>query len=193
MKGGCIIGRYKKEKWTFIDIKGIKTEYYMISTWGRIKNINGKFLKYYADKDGYKRCALTMENGKKKHFFVHRLVAIHFIPNPENKPQVNHLYSENKNKLYVEYLEWCTDKENKVHSTKYKLQQVLSCSAHGTATLTNKQVHKICKLMQDGYSNKDIIKYFGIADKCKKEKFRGVLKHIRSRKTWKPISNNYEF
>ena len=188
------MGRYKKEKWTFIDIPDIKKEYYMISTWGRIKNINGKFLKYEKDKDGYMRCTLSKNDGKKKHFFVHRLVAIHFIPNPENKPQVNHLHPEDKSKLYVEYFEWCTDKENKQHSLKHRLQKnILSCAAHGMSTLNNTDVHTICTLMEKGYSNKEIINYFGYTDKKEKERFRGVLKHIRARKTWKPISKHYNF
>ena len=166
----------------------------MISTWGRIKNINGKFLKYEKDKDGYMRCTLSKNDGKKKHFFVHRLVAIHFIPNPENKPQVNHLHPEDKSKLYVEYFEWCTDKENKQHSLKHRLQKnILSCAAHGMSTLNNTDVHTICTLMEKGYSNKEIINYFGYTDKKEKERFRGVLKHIRARKTWKPISKHYNF
>ena len=113
------MGRRKKEKWVYIDLPEIKNRYYLISSWGRIKNINEKHLSYYTDKDGYQRCTLTKENGKKQHFFVHRLVAIYFVPNPENKPQVNHLCPKNKKDLYYMNLEWCTDKENKEHSKKY--------------------------------------------------------------------------
>jgi hypothetical protein len=189
------MGRHKKEEWVFIDMPNIKKDYYQISTWGRIININGKYMKYETDKDGYQRCTLTTIYGKKKHFMVHRLIAIHFIPNPENKPQVNHLYPEDKTKLFVEYLEWSTDKENKAHSTKLGLQEILSCEAHGMSTITCDDAHKICKMMEKGYSNKDICKAFGYTkdDKKAKEKFRGVIKHIRSRKTWLPISRMYEF
>ena len=62
------MGRYKKEIWKFIDIPGVKKNYYKISSWGNIINIKGKKMKYETDKDGYQRCTLTMENGKKKHF-----------------------------------------------------------------------------------------------------------------------------
>ena len=188
------MGRYKKEQWKYIDLPEIKKKYYQISTWGRIKNKDGKFLSYYKDKDGYLKCTLSCEDSKKKkHYFVHRLVAIHFIPNPNNKPQVNHLNPKHKDKLYVEYLEWATPEENIKHSLKHHLQCTLSCSAHGMATLSNNDVHLICQLMEKGYSNKEIIAYFHITDKSKKEKFRGVLKHIRSRHTWIPISRNYNF
>ena len=189
------MGRHKKEKWTTVNIPGIKKDYYFISTWGRIKNKKDKFMKYETDKDGYQRCSLTLENGKKKHFFVHRLVAIHFIPNPENKPQVNHLYPWDKTKLYVEYLEWCTPEENLKHSLKFRRQEFLTCDAHGMSTLTNNQVHKICKLMEDGYSNAEICDIMGYTKERKKERerLRSKLKHIRARKTWRPISRNYKF
>jgi hypothetical protein len=189
------MGRHKKEKWTFIDMPSVKKNYYKISTWGNIETINGKRMSYDTDKDGYKKCTLTLENGKKKHFFVHRLVAIHFIPNPENKEQVNHLRPWEKSNLYVEYLEWSTPKENRKHAQKHHLQTILTCSAHGMSTMSNDDVEKVCQMMQDGYSNNDICKAFGYTNKNKKEKekFRSKIKHIRARKTWIPISRKYKF
>ena len=174
---------------------GVKKNYYKISSWGNIVNADGKKMKYEKDKDGYMKCTLTLENGKKKHFFVHRLVAIHFIPNPENKPEVNHLRPRDKENLYFEYLEWVTGKENRDHSRRLKLQPILSCEAHGMSTMTIEQVKKICEMIQDGYSNNDICKAFGYTNKNKKEKerFRSKIKHIRARKTWVPISRKYKW
>ena len=174
---------------------GVKKNYYKISSWGNIVNADGKKMKYEKDKDGYMKCTLTLENGKKKHFFVHRLVAIHFIPNPENKPEVNHLRPRDKENLYFEYLEWVTGKENRDHSRRLKLQPILSCEAHGMSTMTIEQVKKICEMIQDGYSNNDICKAFGYTNKNKKEKerFRSKIKHIRARKTWVPISSKYKW
>ena len=187
------MGRHKKERWKYIDNPKIKKDYYLISNWENLKNKKGKKLSTYLDKDGYVRCTLYGENGKSKHYFVHRLVAQAFIPNPENKPQVNHLRPHDKQNLYFEYLEWVYPYENIKHSRKHKLQEVLSCSAHGMATMSNEKVHEICSLFEKGYSIKDVIPYYNITNKKDKEKFRGVLKHIKSRKTWKPISNNYNF
>ena len=187
------MGRHVKEKWKLITCNNIRPRYY-ISNWGRLKNDKDKILSTYIDKDGYPKCTLYTNDGIRKHFMVHRLVAIHFIPNLENKPEVNHINPYDKSNAYFKNLEWCTHQENIDHSIKHRLQLVLSCESHGRATLTDEQVHKICKLMEDGYTNKEICKKFGYRPKTKKyEKFRGVIKHIRARKTWIPISENYKF
>ena len=70
----------------------------------------------------------------------------------------------------------------------------LYCQAHGMSTLTNEDVHKICKMMEDGYSNKEICKAFGFTKENKKEyeRFRSIIKHIRNRKL-KGLSYKYKF
>ena len=65
---------------------------------------------------GYYRIGLT-KNFKRIHYSVHRLVAKAFIPNPENKPQVNHK-DENKINNNVNNLEWCTAKYNANYGTR---------------------------------------------------------------------------
>jgi hypothetical protein len=66
------------------------------------------------DKDGYPRIGLWKNQSVKKHF-VHRLVAQAFIPNPDNKPVVNHI-NGNKTDNRVCNLEWCSVLENEQHS-----------------------------------------------------------------------------
>ena len=67
-------------------------------------------LKPWLSQKGYAKVTIC-----KKHYAVHRLVATRFIPNPENKPHVNHI-DGNKLNNRVDNLEWVTEQENKTHA-----------------------------------------------------------------------------
>ena len=64
---------------------------------------------------GYLAVGISNKTTKRKRFAIHKLVAKAFIPNPENKPVVNHI-DGNKENNCVENLEWCTQRENIIHS-----------------------------------------------------------------------------
>lgn len=74
----------------------------------------GKSLKVELMQDGYSRIVLMKESVKKR-YMCHRLVAETFIPNPENKPFVNHIDGNRSNNC-VTNLEWCTQSENEIHA-----------------------------------------------------------------------------
>ena len=62
------------------------------------------------EEKGYRRLSIKV-NGKRKHYAVHRLVGIAFIPNPLNKPQIDHI-DGNVGNNRVDNLRWCSNKEN---------------------------------------------------------------------------------
>ena len=88
---------------------------YQISNLGNVRNIKrGTTIKPIYDSNWYKKVHL-FNKGKSKMLFVHRLVAQAFIPNPQNKPTVNHI-DGNKSNSNVNNLEWATMKEQLIHS-----------------------------------------------------------------------------
>ena len=96
-------------------IKDSMFDGYAVTNDGKVysKKTN-KFIKPSIGSKGYFQVCLTVD-GKKRTVKVHRIVAETFIPNPEGKPQVNHIDGNKRNNC-VENLEWCTNSENQIHS-----------------------------------------------------------------------------
>lgn len=110
------------EVWEVINHPSIgRFDNYAISNYGRVKILNyrkigrERIMKQSKSKNGYFKVVLCRKNEKRKTFSVHRLVALMFIPNPENLPCVNHK-SEVKSENQASNLEWCSVSYNLMYN-----------------------------------------------------------------------------
>lgn len=133
------------------DVKGFEG-LYQVSNFGNVKSLpkllsrlgksqfmtKVKILKPGYDKDGYLHVGLFKD--KKAHRNkVHRLVAMAFIDNPENKPEVNHI-DGNKQNNNVWNLEWCTKSENGIHAYRVLKRKSTFCGKTGILHRLSKPV-----------------------------------------------------
>ena len=169
----------KKEIWK--DIKGFE-KLYQVSNKGRVKSLvrkgrlNERILKNMIGTKNYLQVSIY-KNKKLRTIKVHRLVAETFIPNPENKPQVNHKKGNKKdNRAWM--LEWVTTLENSDHAKLHNLKRVAKGEKCGQSKLTNKQIIKI-RLLKDKKSISDLSKLFKVT--------KQNIRYIINNKTWKHI------
>jgi len=158
------------------EIKGY--ENYLISNEGRVFSFyTKKVLKPWKDRGGYFNVGLW-KNGIREHHTIHRLVALAFVPNPENKPTVNHIDGCKINN-FVENLEWCSQKENVHHAWSSGLSKPtrLEGLKNGRSKLTEDQVLEIRRLYKTGdYYQKALAKMFDVT--------RVNIGRIINRKNW---------
>lgn len=166
-------------------------KYYEASNLGRIRSIDrvitnksgwqqpfkGIMLNPNKTKLGYKHTTIR-ESGKRTARFVHVLVAKAFIPNPKNKPEVNHINGI-KDDNRVENLEWVTREENTAHAVENGLKA--HGEINGNSKLTEDEVREIYRIYNEtDLSCKSVAEKFGV---------RAMAVHrIISGKTWKHLN-----
>lgn len=135
-----------------------------------------KLLKQYPIGDGY--LSVDLGDGKTiKKLLVHRIVAMAFIPNPENKPQVNHINGI-KTDNRVENLEWNTRSENQKHSIKTGLRSAKGVK-NSQSKLTEIDVLVIRKAVELGINRSKIVNAYNIS--------HPTIVDIYKRRSWSHI------
>lgn len=117
---------------------------YLISSEGVVKSYRRtkeRIMKYKVNSDGYQAVKLCSDE-KVSLISVHRLVAMAFIPNPENKPEVNHIDGDKKNN-HVDNLEWCTRSENMVHCFRKLVQKPINYGKRGSLSKLSKRIYQL--------------------------------------------------
>jgi len=128
------------------DVKGFE-DYYQISNLGRLKRKIGvqakkeRILKQIDNGNGYK-CVCLSKNGKILRMYVHRLVAINFLENKDNKEEVNHIDGVRSNNVLTN-LEWVTRSENHYHRYKVLKQRGVNYGKTGEKNWKSKPVKKL--------------------------------------------------
>ena len=100
---------------------------YAVTSCGKVWNYKRKkFMTPVATRRGYLQVGL-MKNGERKFYYIHRLVAEAYLPNPENLPQVDHIDND-KTHNYLNNLQWITNRDN---NRKSKNKPILQFSLDG--------------------------------------------------------------
>lgn len=149
---------------------------YACSPSGTIKNIKrDKVLRPTKDKNGYKK-VLLCKNGYHKNIAVHRVVALTFLDNPNNLPQVNHI-DGNKINNNVSNLEWCSNYDNMQHAIKKGLVKV-KYENNPNAKLKKEDVLNIREWFASGrYTKDELAKTFGVSTT--------LIRYIIQEKIWR--------
>lgn len=135
----------------------------------------GKILSYTVTKAGY----IRIHFGFHKPVFAHRLIAMTFIPNPDDRPQVNHI-DGNKANNHVDNLEWVTAQQNVVHAVETGLRMTSQGPSHYKSKFNEEEVLNIRHL----YATKKLT-HRKIADLYGVD--RDTITKIINRKNWAHI------
>ena len=207
---------------TPITVPGVKPGMYSITSIGDvINNCTGRYLSQaisYAQ-GGYRSVGLQMEDGSRKIFSIHFLVAHEFIPKTEEDIKLGRNIVHHKSMYtddnYKDNLQWLTHEENvqdaarrysngeapmmAIDSREYALENRENNpwgntpsrgENNGMVKLSEEIVHKICQLFDKGYKVMQVIDELGLE---KNDNMYYNLNHIKNGHRWKHVSSQYNF
>ena len=161
---------------------------YMVNQYGVIKSLDhivyhkdgkkrlqkGRNIKYSKSKKGYIQVSLN-KNCIKFNTSVHRVMAIAFLNNPFNKPQINHINGiKDDNRL--ENLEWCTNKENQLHAIRNNLIHPNYGENHHMSKIPNSHIAGIREEIKNGKPMRIIAERYSMSITA--------ISNIKNRKTY---------
>lgn len=169
--------------------------FYQVSNLGRVKSLHRYFNRIYCNgtniqrevperilplRDSIKKYsrAFLCKGRIKKNFLVHRLVAVAFIANPENKLEVNHINC-NKKDNRVSNLEWTSYSENRKHAVENGRMRYALGEKSGSSKLSESQIKEIRLKHKNGETGKNIAMYFNVTPST----IYSILNNI----TWKHV------
>jgi predicted XRE-type DNA-binding protein len=158
-------------------------ENYPISIFGNVMSLNYKNKGYaqvltpsFNDK-GYLQVELSI-NGKPKMKKIHQLVALAWLENPHNYPQVNHIKGKEKYNNHVSNLEWCSNQQNMTHAKEHGL--IAKGEKIGSAKITEAIVIEIFRLYNvEKWTQQRIADHFGIS--------QNQVSDILNRESWSHV------
>lgn len=143
--------------------------HYAVTVTGEVYSIlSERFLQ--KTKGPYPRVTLVHEK-QKQNWMIHRLVALAFLDNSENKPQVNHIDGDTRNN-HLSNLEWVTASENSKHASQTGLIRPELRHRAPRREGGDELVHKICRFLEDGLRVTEIADMLGV-----KQSFVSKIKH----------------
>ena len=177
-----------KNKYKSIYIKNKKTKY-LISKTGKVLNSKtGRILKPIKTQDGYLKVNLS-HNNKTYNKKIHILVAKAFITNSiVTYNMINHIDGDKCNNNYKN-LEWCDNSYNQLHAHRMKLYRKPPFKN------PEKMVHLVCECLQNNMTTSEIKKYLAdfISINNIQSDIKTLILHVRRRKIYKHISENYKW
>ena len=143
---------------------------YLVFSNGDIFNLDGHKMSPSVNRHGYLHGLI---NGKNRSY--HIIIAECFVPNPYNKPDINHINGI-KTDNRSENLEWCTRSENMIHAYKTGLERPVIGVDHHNSKLDDELV---CYIRQSNKSNYRLAKELGVDP--------STIRDARNKKTWRHI------
>jgi len=174
-----------EEVWRAVPIDGLE-DHYQVSTLGRARRSAGgrgtragRIIAGGTNSGGYRQVDLCT-GGEEKVLYLHRVIALTFIPNPKGKPEVNHLSGDKKDNSVMN-LSWATHKENAAHAAA--MGMMVHGERHHFAKLTTGQVAQIRNELagQKGHKRankvRELAELYGVS--------HSAIRDVASGRTWK--------